>query len=87
MRSEILLNSLGFIAGILIVISPTQSLYFAQKILLFRVQCLKVCHLSLLRLKYSASLFILYAKWSKPLLHLRYLLLKRFIVHKWNRAK
>jgi hypothetical protein len=32
-------------------------------------------------------LFMLYAKWSKPLLHLHYLLLNRFIIHKFKKVR
>ena len=53
--------------------------YIALKLLLLRVQVLKACYLVLLRLKYASALLVLYAKWSKPFLHLRYLLFKRFI--------
>ena len=56
--------------------------YLALKLLLLRVHVLQTYYLGLLRLKYALQLFMLYAKWWKPLLHLRYLLFKRFISHK-----
>jgi hypothetical protein len=64
-----------------------QGRYLTLKLLLLRVQCRKTCYLSLLRLKYAAKAVALYAKWSKPLLHLHYLLLNRFIVHKFQKAR
>jgi hypothetical protein len=69
---------------IVIILFPSQSRYLALQALLLRVQCLKACYLGWLRLRYAAKLFMLYTKWSKLLLHLHYLLLYRFIVHKWN---
>jgi uncharacterized membrane protein YecN with MAPEG domain len=62
--------------------SPFHLRYLTLKLLLFRVKCLKACHLSLLHLQFAAQLLMLYAKWLKPLLHLRYLTLKR-IIRRW----
>ena len=62
--------------------SPLHLRYLALNLLLLRVKCLKACYLCALQTRYATQLIVLYAQWSKPLLHLRYLLLKRFIIHK-----
>ncbi|MGO8767093.1 MAG: hypothetical protein ACLQSR_18410 [Limisphaerales bacterium] len=69
------------------MMSPFHHRYLARKLLLFRMQCFKACYLALLRIQYVAQLVVLYAKWSKPLLHLHYLLLKRFIAHQVSKRE
>lgn len=88
MSKELQLDASGLIAVIIIVrLFPLQSRYIALQARLLRVQCLKAYYLSLLRLRFTAELFMLYAKWSKPLLHLHYLLLNRFIIHKFKKVR
>jgi len=58
--------------------------FLTVKFIRLRLQCLKACYLCLFPLENAATLLACRATRCKLRIHLRYLYLKRFIVHKFK---